>query len=113
MSNDEAIVSQLVKSRERCRQLVQLYQGAHEVLEDAGTVRPFLEKAHLVASQLLSHLRAFSGAPERHVHSAAMRSDAKQILMETGDLIEKVLAIEREFRESVQVMWSERRPLSI
>lgn len=99
MSNDEVIVGQLVKSRERCRQLVQLYQRAYRDFECEGIAGLPLDKACSAVTQLLAHLRAFPGAPARQVQSPALRRNAEQILLETSDLLEGALVIERELRE--------------
>ena len=58
----EGVVGQLVRGRERCRQLIQLYRDAYNNFVCNGTVTLPCEKACLAASQLLVHLRAFAGA---------------------------------------------------
>ncbi|MEI6808158.1 MAG: hypothetical protein WCN95_05500 [bacterium] len=112
MSNDEAIVSQLVKSRERCRQLVQLYRGAYEDFECRGVMSLPLAKAFTAATQLVAHLRAFPGVPVSQVKTAALRMDAEKVLMETSDLLQGLLVIERELRESVVALRPEWQSVS-
>lgn len=112
MSNDEAIFSQLVKSRERCRQLVQLYRGAYEDFECSGVMSLPLGKACAFATQMLTHLRAFPGTPVKQVKAAALRMDAEKVLTETSDLLQGLLVVERELREAVVALRSDQRQVS-
>ncbi len=113
MMTDEVLVGQLVKSRERCRQLVQLYQGAYDEFMNLGVLSVSMEKAVMMVSHLLAHLRAISGGGLRQVQSPEQRKEAEALLEETGDLLQRVMVIERELRESSQAMWTRKSSVSI
>ena len=106
----EGVVGQLVRGRERCRQLIQLYRDAYNNFVCNGTVTLPCEKACLAASQLLVHLRAFAGA---RIQMESDRSAVEGVLTETSDLLQGVLVIERELRESLLTLNAGRRPTRI
>jgi hypothetical protein len=101
MSNEE-IIAQLVKGRERCRQLVQFYQKLHAGAAGDPAAPPdkeSLEMADRILTQVLAHLHSLPRKPSEQIADATERENAGRLLREIGDLIECAMVAERELRE--------------
>ena len=100
--SDQDILASLVKERENCRQLVQVYQGMWAG-EDAGEIceppRDALLSANRILTQVLQRLRSLPEKPVHQLASEADREDARRLLRDIGDLLERAMVAERETRE--------------
>lgn len=101
--SDQDILASLVKERERCRQLVQVYQGIWSAGDsDKAAATPnhdALLSANRILTQVLQHLRALPEKPANLLASETDRQDARRLLREIGDLLERAIVAERETRE--------------
>ena len=100
--NDEEIIASLVKGRERCRQIVQLYQNLRGCGAEGRPVDPVeLERANGIMTQMLGYLHALPHKPSRTMTNPAAREHAEQLLREVGDLLETAIVAERELRDQM------------
>ncbi|MFH0880986.1 MAG: hypothetical protein V2A34_14825 [Lentisphaerota bacterium] len=101
--SDQDIIASLVKERERCRQLVQLYQEMWASPDDgAASTTPdpmALQTANRILTQVLSHLRSLPEKPANLLTAETDRQEARHLLREIGDLLERAIVAERETRE--------------
>jgi|GEM_PF-6651580 len=98
----ESCYGGLVKSRERCRLLVQVLEHAHRNYGGDGANCVAAEgsaalcRANSLAGEVLGNIRGAVG-------SAVLASGitgARPVLIELGDLIQRALSIERELRQN-------------
>lgn len=104
--NDREVIAILVKQRERCRQLVQLYQVLR--LHPAGGGSPALDREALTAAnriltQVLSHLRELPAKPAASMEADSDRQNAALLLREIGDLLERAIVADREIRQAAPI----------
>jgi hypothetical protein len=97
--SDQEIIAVLIKERERCRQLVQLYQSLRT---DSGSGTPdkeALQTANRILTQVLSHIRDLPQKPASSLGTEDNRQEARRLLREISDLLERAIIAERETRE--------------
>ena len=99
--SDQEIISALVKERERCRQLLQLYQTLRISSGTCGAAMPdneTLQTANRILTQVLSHIRSLPRKPAGSISTEDGRQDAERLLREISDLLERAIVAERETR---------------
>ena len=105
--SDQEIIAMLVKQRERCRKLLQLYQKLSSTAMISGrgisVDNEDLQTANRVLNEVLMHIKFIPAKPMDTLVSHAEREHAQRLLEETGDLLERVMIMEREIREMVAV----------
>ena len=101
--SDQDILASLVKERENCRQLVQVYQGIWAKTGESNGLseppRDALISANRILTQVLMRLRSLPEKPVHQLVSENDREDARRLLREIGDLLERAMVAERETRE--------------
>ena len=98
--SEQEILAVLVKERERCRQLVQLYQSLRVERGGLGTPDPeALRTANRILTQVLGHIRDLPRKPASMLQAEADRQQAERLLREIGDLLERAIVAERESRQ--------------
>ena len=101
--SDEEIISTLIKGRERCRQLVQLYQQVRNSDEEEATLKQvhvkLFNKANRLLSQVLGFIQNLPEKPTAIVRNPEKKKDADRILREMGDLLARAMVAEKETRE--------------
>ncbi|MBI3985902.1 MAG: hypothetical protein HY343_03205 [Lentisphaerae bacterium] len=103
--SDEDIISALVKGRERFRQLLQLYQQQRAA---PGEVRPagkgpavgVLKESENLLTVALAHLKSLPEKPSQACAQSDNRQYAAQLLKEIGELLERVVVMDREMRRT-------------
>jgi hypothetical protein len=96
---DEEVIAALVKGRERCRQIVQLYQNLREASETRSVRSNDLATANRIMSQMLEYLHSLPRKPSQQMTSPSLRGEAERLLREIGDLLECAIVAERNLRE--------------
>lgn len=98
--SDQDVIATLVKERERCRQLVNLYQQMRATPGGGprGAPQGTLEIADRILTQVLDHLRDLPRKPADDLESESGREEARRLLQEIGDLLERAMIAERECR---------------
>ncbi|HBA84864.1 MAG TPA: hypothetical protein DCZ95_12290 [Verrucomicrobia bacterium] len=98
--SDQEIIAVLVKERERCRQLVQLYQSLRAARDQGALPDPeVLQTANRILTQVLTHIRDLPRKPSTSLDTEDNRQEARRLLREIGDLLERAIVAERETRE--------------
>lgn len=101
MNRDE-IISTMVKSRECCRQIVQLYDSVREEGNmTKGTIvarRNSLARANGALSQMLLQMKRLPDKPANCVDSEEDRQYILSLFSEISELLEKAMILEREVR---------------
>jgi len=104
MNRDE-IISVMVKSRESCRQIVQLYESAREnenvVVGTTMIKQNSLNRANNILSQMLLQMKHLPSKPADCVGREEDRQYILSLFSEISELIEKAMILEREVRCSV------------
>lgn len=104
MNRDE-IISIMVKSRESCRQIVQLYEAAREHDDAAGGAemarQHSLTRANSILSQMLLQMKRLPAKPADSVGREEDRQYIISLFAEISELIEKAMILEREVRYDV------------
>jgi hypothetical protein len=103
--NREEIISAMVKSRECCRQIVQLYESVREdgdMTKGSLTARRnSLDRANASLSQMLLQMKKL---PDKPVNCFTLEDDKRYVsslFSEISELLEKAMILEREVRSSV------------
>ncbi len=102
MVSDQEVIAVLVKERERCRQLVQLYQTIRQALTPHGPDSESLDVANRILTHVLGQLHGLPRKPVDALSEEDARQDARRLLREIGDLLERAIVAEREVREGVR-----------
>ena len=97
--SDQDILAVLVKERERCRQLAQLYQAMRTQAGSSAPDRETLRTASRILTEVVKHLRELPRKPASELSTEPAREEARRLLREIGDLLERVMIAERETRE--------------
>ncbi len=101
--SEQEIIATLIKGRDRCRKLIQLYRNLH-LNEDANGAKKSYDLTSMntisvLLSQMLECLRSLPPKPSLKITSMPDKIQAEKIMQEIHDLIEGVIVAEREIRE--------------
>jgi hypothetical protein len=102
--SDQEIIATLVKGRDRCRKLIQLYRNLHLNQKDETTKSSYninsMNTISVLLSQMLECLHSLPEKPSLKITSEPDKVQAEKIMQEIHDLIEGVIVAEREIREN-------------
>ena len=98
------IISAMVRSREYCRSILSLYDEARQCGSSERVIK--MRKISECADALGSQLHRLPHAPVESIPQGARRDYIQRLCTEVGDMITRVMVLERECRVAEQKTYS-------